>query len=92
MRGEAFPRTTRRATIAVVATLAFCAACGPAHVAPFTPRERAYKPGAYAQTGAKSAAGSLFSDVLGGYLEDTRAVRVGDSVVIRIDESADARM
>jgi flagellar L-ring protein precursor FlgH len=91
MRPEATPRTTRRAALAIAAALAFAAGCGPAHVAPFTPRERAYKPGAYAQTNAKAAEGSLFSDALGGYLEDTRAVRVGDTVVIRIDESADAQ-
>ena len=91
MRRDANRTTTRRATLAIAALLAFAAGCGPAHVAPFTPRERAYKPGSYAQTGAKAASGSLFSDVLGGYLEDTRAVRVGDTVVIRIDEKADAQ-
>ena len=68
-------------------------ACGPNHVAPFTPRQRVYKPGGYAQTGvdAKPANGSLFSDAHGGWLEDTRAVRVGDFLVIHIDESANAK-
>ena len=68
-------------------------ACGPNHVAPFTPRQRVYKPGAYAQTGesAKPANGSLFSEASGGWLEDTRAVRVGDFLVINIDESANAK-
>jgi flagellar L-ring protein precursor FlgH len=67
-------------------------ACGPAHIAPFTPRKRTYEVGAYAQKdpSAKPAAGSLFSDGTGGYLQDTRAVRVGDVVSIRLDESADA--
>jgi flagellar L-ring protein precursor FlgH len=68
-------------------------ACGPAHVAPFTPRQRIYSPGNYAQ-GAPSArptAGSLFSDAVPGYLEDTRAVRVGDALVINIDESPNAQ-
>lgn len=66
--------------------------CGPRHVEPFTPRQRVYKPGEYAQQSeaARHAPGSLFSDARGGYLEDTRAVRVGDLVVIRIDESANA--
>lgn len=78
----------RLARLAVVA--GFLLACGPRHVAPFTPRERAYKPGAYAQSAARPTPGSLYSDAFPGYLEDTRALRVGDMVIIRIDESADA--
>jgi flagellar L-ring protein FlgH len=68
-------------------------ACGPNHVQPFTPRQRIYKPGQYAQTNAaaRPSNGSLFSDAHGGWLEDTRAVRVGDFVVINIDESANAK-
>jgi flagellar L-ring protein precursor FlgH len=68
-------------------------ACGPNHVTPFTPRQRVYKPGSYAQTGAaaRPSNGSLFSDAHGGWLEDTRAVRVGDFVVINIDEQANAK-
>ena len=65
--------------------------CGPPHIAPFTPRERAYSQGKYAQTSAKPAVGSLFSEAGGGYLEDTRAVRVGDVVVVVISETADAQ-
>lgn len=69
------------------------AGCGPNHIAPFTPRQRSYKPGVYAQQteSGRSANGSLFSDASGGYLEDTRAVRIGDVVVIRIDEQANAK-
>lgn len=68
-------------------------ACGPRHVQPFTPRHRLYKPGDYAQETAagRPAMGSLFSEAHGGYLEDTRAHRVGDALVIRISESADAQ-
>ncbi|CAN5925176.1 N/A [soil metagenome] len=67
--------------------------CGPNHVQPFTPRQRVYKPGQYAQTGASArpANGSLFSEAHGGWLEDTRAVRVGDFLVINIDEQANAK-
>lgn len=67
--------------------------CGPRHVAPFTPRERVYKPGQYAQSSASArpANGSLFSEAKAGLLEDTRAVRVGDFVVIKIDEQANAK-
>jgi len=76
-----------------LALVACAAACGPRHVQPFTPRQRIYAPGDYAQksASAKPTNGSLFSDANPGFLEDTRAVRVGDFVVIRIDESADAQ-
>jgi flagellar L-ring protein precursor FlgH len=69
------------------------AGCGPRHVAPFTPRHRVYEPGAYAQqaASARPANGSLFSETSGGWLEDTRATRVGDFVVIKIDEQANAK-
>lgn len=79
---------------ALLALLALCStACGPNHIAPFTPRHRVYKAGSYAQetASAKPSNGSLFSDAHGGWLEDTRAVRVGDFVVINIDEQANAK-
>jgi flagellar L-ring protein precursor FlgH len=80
---------------AVLATalLVFAPACGPRHVQPFTPRQRVYNPGDYAQkdASAKPTVGSLYSDANPGYLQDTRAVRVGDFVIIRINESADAQ-
>src|SRR5271165_319656 len=67
--------------------------CGPRHVQPFTPRQRVYSAGDYAQkeAAAKPTAGSLFSDATPGYLQDTRAVRVGDFVVINISENANAQ-
>ncbi len=74
--------------------LAACLAlgCGPRHIRPFSPRERSYKEGKYAQVDPQNQAsvGSLYSDGIGGFLEDTRAVRVGDVVVIELDEDADA--
>ncbi|MEI8257681.1 MAG: flagellar basal body L-ring protein FlgH [Deltaproteobacteria bacterium] len=80
--------------LAALATLTFTlTACPPTHIGPYTPRHRSYSSGAYAQRDPESrpSSGSLFSDSVPGYLEDTRAVRVGDVVVIHIDESADAR-
>jgi flagellar L-ring protein precursor FlgH len=76
--------------LALVVLLAL-PACGPPHIAPFTPRQRLYKEGNYAQLGAKPSAGSLFSDTVPGYLEDTRAVRVGDLLMINVDENSDAQ-
>jgi flagellar L-ring protein precursor FlgH len=72
--------------------LATLQGCGPAHIQPFTPRHRTYAVGEYAAKGpgAKGSSGSLFHDGIGGYLEDTRAIRVGDVVAVKIDESADA--
>lgn len=68
-------------------------ACGPPHIAPFTPRERKYEHGDYAveQDRARPARGSIYTSGMAGYLEDTRAVRVGDIVMIRIDEQANAK-
>jgi flagellar L-ring protein FlgH len=69
------------------------AACGPPHIAPFTPRARNYEEGKYSsrEQRGKPADGSIYSDSVAGYLEDTRAVRTGDIVLIRIDERADAK-
>ncbi|HEY4014525.1 MAG TPA: flagellar basal body L-ring protein FlgH [Polyangiaceae bacterium] len=77
----------------VTAVLGASAGCGPNHVQPFTPRQRIYNPGDYAQknVSAKPSPGSLFSDANPGYLEDTRAVRVGDFVIININENANAQ-
>ena len=68
-------------------------ACGPRHIAPFKPRQRVYEAGAYAQDAASARPlnGSLYSETSGGWLEDTRATRVGDFVVIKIDEQANAK-
>jgi flagellar L-ring protein FlgH len=67
--------------------------CGPAHIKSFEPQERNYKAGKYAanQAGSKPSPGSVFSDAQAGYLEDARAMRVGDVVMVRIDEQADAQ-
>jgi flagellar L-ring protein precursor FlgH len=68
------------------------AACGPAHIAPFTPRQRKYEEGEYAQNSRASqpSQGSIYTEATAGYLEDTRALRVGDVVRIQINEEADA--
>jgi flagellar L-ring protein precursor FlgH len=72
---------------------ASAAACGPAHIAPFTAKERKFEAGDYAATrkGSGPANGSLYSEAQPGFLEDTRALRVGDIVLIHINEKADAQ-
>jgi flagellar L-ring protein FlgH len=84
---------SRRTPAALGLTLYLVTACGPAHIAPFKPRERNYDTGEYAveEDSAKPARGSIYTEGMAGYLEDTRAVRVGDIVMIRIDEQANAK-
>jgi flagellar L-ring protein FlgH len=69
------------------------AACGPPHIAPFVPRERKYDPGEYEaeQERARPTLGSIYTEGVAAYLEDTRAVRIGDIVSIRIDERTNAK-
>lgn len=77
---------------ALFALLIASEACAARTVTTHTPRTRNYTPGAYAQRdpALQASNGSIFSEASSGYLEDTRAVRVGDMVVVRIDEHADA--
>jgi flagellar L-ring protein precursor FlgH len=81
-----FPR------LAMVLLLALNA-CGPAHIAPFTPRERHFQAGEYAanKKSARPSTGSIYSEAQPGLLEDARALRVGDVVTVRINEHADAQ-
>jgi flagellar L-ring protein precursor FlgH len=83
----------RAALPIVVAGLAGLVGCaGTAHIKPFTPRSRQYIDGQYAVTELKArpSPGSLFSEAAPGFLQDTRAVRTGDIVLINIDEQANA--
>ncbi|MFO0611637.1 MAG: flagellar basal body L-ring protein FlgH [Polyangiaceae bacterium] len=82
-----------RGTYAMAALLgSLLTACAPPHIGDYTPKHRNYHPGDYARRDPKNqpSRGSLFSEAIGGYLEDTRAVHLGDIVLIRIDEMADA--
>ncbi len=55
------------------------------HIAPYRPKRRTFDPGDYAST-PKTSAGSLFSPGGAGFFEDIVAMRVGDILVVRIDE------
>ena len=78
---------------ACLALVSLAPACGPAHIAPFTARDRKYEPGEYAalRADARPSKGSIYSEAQPGYLEDTRALRVGDVVMVRINENAQAQ-
>lgn len=65
-------------------------ASGPRHIAPYAPKEREFDAGEYA-TPAPQTSGSLYSDSQRGLLEDDRANRVGDVLVIAIDERENAQ-
>ena len=78
--------------VALVASSLLLGACGPAHVAPFKPRQRKLDFGEYAadRADARPTAGSLFTEAVPGFLQDARALRVGDILFIKIDESTNA--
>ena len=78
--------------LSALVLLSLVEACGPAHIAPFTPRHRKYAAGEYAATQKeyRPSSGSIYSEAQPGYLEDTRALRVGDTVLVKINEHADA--
>lgn len=76
---------------ACVALCSLLAACGPRHIHAYTPRERDWEPPEYAAQESKRASGSLWSGATPSLFEDSRARRVGDTVVIELDEQTSAR-
>lgn len=62
---------------------------GPRHIAPYQPKHRSFDPGVY-ELAADPASGSLYADQR-GLFEDDRASRIGDVVVIEIDERETAQ-
>ncbi|MDD9965675.1 MAG: flagellar basal body L-ring protein FlgH [Myxococcales bacterium] len=75
--------------VAMASLVGLCA-CGPAHIAPHTPRHRDYRPGAYERAPREVSPGSLWQDSSRSLVADFRASRVGDLVTIRVDESPQA--
>jgi len=70
------------------------AACAQNHIAPYVPRQREYRvPDDAAPRRAPESDGSLWADGAPGTMlfADARALRVDDLVVVRVEESADAR-
>jgi flagellar L-ring protein precursor FlgH len=76
---------------ASVVVCSLLVACGPRHIAPYTPRSRDWEPPEYAAQDSERAAGSLWSGATPSLFEDSRARRVGDTVVIELDEQTSAR-
>ncbi|MEY4577071.1 MAG: hypothetical protein RL701_1774, partial [Pseudomonadota bacterium] len=67
------------------------ASCEPAHIAAFKPRLRDYKVGAYEKAPTSVSGGSLWQESSRSLVADFRASRVGDLVMVRIDESPEAK-
>jgi flagellar L-ring protein precursor FlgH len=55
------------------------------HIAPYRPKTRRFDPGDFGQR-SKPADGSLYAEGAGGLYEDAVAGRIGDILVIKIDE------
>lgn len=82
-------------TSRLLLALALClAACGPSHIAKYTPKHRDYEvPQANASDDRGVAPGSLWRDgrPASQLFTDARALREHDLVVIKVEEVADAR-
>ena len=79
---------------ALLSLLTVGGACGPAHVASYTPKKRDYQPAEAAEaTADNSSPGSLWNEGRPASMlfTDARALRVNDLVVIKVEEVADAR-
>jgi flagellar L-ring protein precursor FlgH len=80
--------TTRALAIAVLAALIAAAGCA-THIAPYKPKTRKFDEGKY-DPAPKPTGASLWSDNQAGFFEDNRARRVGDILVVKIDEQDQA--
>lgn len=67
------------------AVLALVLAACTTHIAPYRPKHRVYDPGSFGSTSGATN-GSLYAPGGAGLLEDVIATRVGDVLVVRIDE------
>jgi flagellar L-ring protein precursor FlgH len=78
------------ASLALAACLVICGLSGcVTHIAPYRPKHRRFDPGDYGKA-PRPANGSLYAAGQRGFYEDDRASRVGDILIVRIDESENA--
>ncbi len=75
----------RTALLLIACSLAGCVS----HIAPYRPKHRRFEAGEYGKA-TKPRAGSLYASGQRGLFEDDRAGRVGDILLVRIDESENA--
>src|SRR5262245_38220301 len=81
----------KRAAITLSILCVGAAGCGAQHIQSFTPRQRDYKIGAYEKSPKSVSTGSLWQESSRSLVADFRASRVGDLVMVRIDESPEAK-
>jgi len=63
--------------------------CEPRHIKPYTPRHRVYDPGEYAEDMANTGGpGSVWNAATPSLFEDLRASRIGDILIVIIDEQS----
>jgi flagellar L-ring protein precursor FlgH len=79
--------STRSLVLAALAAL-LAAGCA-THIAPYKPKKRELDVGTY-DPAPKATGASLWSDNQAGFFEDNRARRVGDILVVKIDEEDQA--
>jgi flagellar L-ring protein precursor FlgH len=76
------------ASLLALALATLASGCA-SHIAPYKPKKRHFDPGSYGPQPA-SAPGSLYASGNAGMFEDRVATRIGDMLVIRIDERESA--
>jgi flagellar L-ring protein FlgH len=76
------PRIVALAALAALASGALGCAT---HIAPYRPKHRKFNAGEYAER-SRPTGGSLYAEGTPGLLEDHNASRVGDILVVKIDE------
>jgi flagellar L-ring protein FlgH len=80
------PTHARRvAAVAALAALAFGALGCATHIAPYRAKHRKFNAGEYAER-SRPTGGSLYAEGTPGLAEDHNASRVGDILVVKIDE------
>ena len=81
-----------RSLLALLAPLAL-AACGPSHIAGYTPKHRDYPVASSATGPAQASPGSLWREgsSAASLYTDARALHENDLVVVRVSEMADAK-
>ena len=83
-------RISRIAPALSTALIALSMSACASHIAPYKPKHRNFDPGEYAASTGSNKDGSLYSAGADGLYEDGVAGRIGDIVVILIDEHEDA--
>lgn len=61
------------------------------HIDPYKPKKRRYEIGQYGKDAVPTENGSLYAEGSRGLFEDARASRVGDIILVKVEENTDAQ-